>query len=193
MLSCLSVKRNLNMSCKITTTKTGIILCIRPANMRWRYIVTSSLIGWAHTQNDPCKGPMMGIYGMSFISTKSDLLTVTTKCSGSFRNRICPFVCLSFHMSIPKQACLCDDPWNSSCYLFNRDRGWEYGHNTSWNMYKLQMRSIPVIGGCEFFCGMCFIIIVDMLQATLCFLDNVMMSYIYNQLCRVTGITLKSY
>ena len=104
MLSCLSVKRNLNMSCKITTTKTGIILCIRPANMRWRYIVTSSLIGWAHTQNDPCKGPMMGIYGMSFISTKSDLLTVTTKCSGSFRNRICPFVCLSFHMSIPKQV-----------------------------------------------------------------------------------------
>ena len=26
----------------------GIILCMRPANERWRYIVTSSLIGWAH-------------------------------------------------------------------------------------------------------------------------------------------------
>ena len=26
-----------------------IILWMRPANKRWRYIVTSSLIGWAHT------------------------------------------------------------------------------------------------------------------------------------------------
>ena len=24
------------------------------ANERWRYNVTSSLIGWAHKQNDPC-------------------------------------------------------------------------------------------------------------------------------------------
>ena len=31
-----------------------IISCIRPAN-EWRcYNVTSSLIGWMHTQNDPC-------------------------------------------------------------------------------------------------------------------------------------------
>ena len=27
---------------------------MRPANGRWRYYVTLSLIGWAHTQNDPC-------------------------------------------------------------------------------------------------------------------------------------------
>ena len=27
-----------------------------PANERWRYSVTPSLIGWAHTQNDPCYG-----------------------------------------------------------------------------------------------------------------------------------------
>ena len=27
----------------------GIILCMRPANERWRYIVTSFLIDWAHT------------------------------------------------------------------------------------------------------------------------------------------------
>ena len=32
----------------------GIILCIHPANERWRYIVTSSPIGWAHIQNNPC-------------------------------------------------------------------------------------------------------------------------------------------
>ena len=31
----------------------GIIMRMRPANERRRYNVTSSLIGWAHTQNDP--------------------------------------------------------------------------------------------------------------------------------------------
>ena len=31
----------------------GIILCMPPANERWRYSVTPSLIGWVHTQNDP--------------------------------------------------------------------------------------------------------------------------------------------
>ena len=35
-------------------TIAGIILYMRPANERRRYIVTPSLIGWAHTQNDPC-------------------------------------------------------------------------------------------------------------------------------------------
>ena len=29
-------------------------LCMRQANERRRYIVTSPLIGWAHTQSDPC-------------------------------------------------------------------------------------------------------------------------------------------
>ena len=28
--------------------------CMCRANERWRYNATSSLIGWAHTQNDPC-------------------------------------------------------------------------------------------------------------------------------------------
>ena len=32
----------------------GIILGMHPANERRRYTVTSPLIGWAHTQNDPC-------------------------------------------------------------------------------------------------------------------------------------------
>ena len=31
-----------------------IILWMRPANKRRGYFVTSSLIGWAHSQNDPC-------------------------------------------------------------------------------------------------------------------------------------------
>ena len=34
-------------------SKAGFILFMCPASERWRYIVTSSLIGWAHTQNDP--------------------------------------------------------------------------------------------------------------------------------------------
>ena len=37
----------------------GIILCMGPANERRRYNVTSSPIGWAHTQNDPW--PSIGI------------------------------------------------------------------------------------------------------------------------------------
>ena len=31
-----------------------IILCMRPAIERRRYYVTSSFIGWAYTQNEPC-------------------------------------------------------------------------------------------------------------------------------------------
>ena len=37
-------------------------LCMHPANERRRYIVTSCLIGWLHTQNDPCtRIPMIKI------------------------------------------------------------------------------------------------------------------------------------
>ena len=32
----------------------GIVLCMRLANERRRYNVTSSLIGWAHAENYPC-------------------------------------------------------------------------------------------------------------------------------------------
>ena len=31
-----------------------IILCMHPANEKWCYTVTPSLIGWAHTKIDPC-------------------------------------------------------------------------------------------------------------------------------------------
>ena len=34
----------------------GIILYMLPANEKRCYIVTSFLIGWARTQNDPCNG-----------------------------------------------------------------------------------------------------------------------------------------
>ena len=35
--------------------KAGVILGMCSASERRRYSVTSSLTGWAHTQNDPCK------------------------------------------------------------------------------------------------------------------------------------------
>ena len=41
-------------------TASGIILFMRSANERWRYIVTSSLIGRAHTQNNPSAWKMNG-------------------------------------------------------------------------------------------------------------------------------------
>ena len=47
---------------------TRTILCMRPASGRRRYNITSSLIGWAHTQNDPC------------LSTSSEPETHFTKC-----------------------------------------------------------------------------------------------------------------
>ena len=37
-----------------TKPSAWIILCMRPANERRRYNVTSSPFGWVHTQNDPC-------------------------------------------------------------------------------------------------------------------------------------------
>ena len=39
--------------CQWSNQSPGIILYIRPANERRRYIVTPSPFGWAHTQNDP--------------------------------------------------------------------------------------------------------------------------------------------
>ena len=44
------VKHIYESSCFCGAT-TGTILCMCPANERWRYSVTPSLIGWAHTQN----------------------------------------------------------------------------------------------------------------------------------------------
>ena len=44
----------------------GIILWMCPANERWCYIVTLSLFGWVHTQNDPCIMPFPIILQGSF-------------------------------------------------------------------------------------------------------------------------------
>ena len=45
----------------------GYFLSMRPANERRRYYVTSSLIDWSHTQNDPCWGYYPGTMGMPLI------------------------------------------------------------------------------------------------------------------------------
>ena len=38
--------------CCVMYIHAKIILCMCPANSRWRYTVTLSLIGWSHAQND---------------------------------------------------------------------------------------------------------------------------------------------
>ena len=45
----------------------GIILGMGSANERWRYIVTSFLIGWAHTQNDPWLPGKSGTFVFCFV------------------------------------------------------------------------------------------------------------------------------
>ena len=41
---------------EIRRGQTEIILCMRPASDRWPHNATSSLIGWAHRQNNPWSG-----------------------------------------------------------------------------------------------------------------------------------------
>ena len=43
------------------------ILWMHPANERRRYIVTSSLIGWVHSQDDPCNFHIKDIYLEHFL------------------------------------------------------------------------------------------------------------------------------
>ena len=57
------------------------MLCMRPANVGRRYIVTSSLIGWAHTQNDPWK---YEIYLYCLIEDVTPVLGPSKKHTGSF-------------------------------------------------------------------------------------------------------------
>ena len=52
----------------------GTILCMRPANERWRYILTSSLIGWMYTQNDPWCSIMLSLYNRRGMGVTKALL-----------------------------------------------------------------------------------------------------------------------
>ena len=55
-LLCIPCSRNWDIahSLAVRMRYAWIILNIHPTNERRRYIVTSSLIGWVHAQNDPC-------------------------------------------------------------------------------------------------------------------------------------------
>ena len=49
--------RSKSLSSMRNNSMSGIILWMCPANEWWRYIVTPSLIGWVHIQNNPCYLP----------------------------------------------------------------------------------------------------------------------------------------
>ena len=55
----------------------GIILGMGPTNDRWRYIVTRSLIGWAHAQNDT--GPMTFMYIYSMLKNAIEIFSKISK------------------------------------------------------------------------------------------------------------------
>ena len=52
----------------MNTGDSGIILCMRPANERQRYIVTSLLIGWAHPQIIPSDCLSVSVYTSTIMS-----------------------------------------------------------------------------------------------------------------------------
>ena len=53
----------------IVTNSTWTKLCMCPANDRWHYIVTVSLIDWTDTQNEPCNSLNMW-YGEVWVKLK---------------------------------------------------------------------------------------------------------------------------
>ena len=55
----------------VITRYAGIILGMGSANERRRYIVTSSLIGWAHAKNDPYTGQTATCTARLFMQTTS--------------------------------------------------------------------------------------------------------------------------
>ena len=59
---------------------TAIVLCMRPSNERRRYVVTSSLIGWEHTQNSLWE-PIACNRGIVDSSpTKGDMFSIIENC-----------------------------------------------------------------------------------------------------------------
>ena len=56
-----------NSVCNIGTRVTWGSFCVCPANERRRYNVRSSLIGWAHTQNNPCYCGFIFSYQWCFV------------------------------------------------------------------------------------------------------------------------------
>ena len=63
---CILKLRNLDLKIK----RPGIMLCMHPADGGWRYIVTSSPVGWVHAQSDPYKASAVCDKGLILYSTK---------------------------------------------------------------------------------------------------------------------------
>ena len=64
----------------------GIILGMGSSNERRRYYVTPSLIGWAHTQNDPCN-PQVSLKRQAYIATADNMshFIADLICQGSYK------------------------------------------------------------------------------------------------------------
>ena len=75
----------------------GIILCMRPANWRRRYIVTSSPVGWAHTQYEPwiCDIDVAWHYGCHHLITPEVAEMMTETGVSSFRHWLLAILILS--------------------------------------------------------------------------------------------------
>ena len=123
--------QNMTTSDLVLGQNTGIILCMHPANERQHYNITSSLIGWAHAQNDPwdhdhiCFGsaPKPAYYG---------ICTTRTLCT-EMRNVLMPT--LSSLVSLGR----CRD------YKLWCQQSWH--HDNSWYsanilLYKVTVRAI---------------------------------------------------
>ena len=76
----------------VRTSSSWIILCMCPANERRRYIITSSLIGWAHTQNDPwLLGCRLSV--CQFVSAPSRPRRFSAACCNGSRYIGCLYMC----------------------------------------------------------------------------------------------------
>ena len=67
--------------------KPEIILYMGPANERWRYMVTSSLIGWVHIQNDPCNAARLSSIIHTVIAIHQSLMIIIMT-SGRYKNTL---------------------------------------------------------------------------------------------------------
>ena len=74
----------------------GIVLYMRLANERRRYIITSSLIGWAHIRNDPC---FMG----EFFTLRANDTERKNEISRKLSLRIASEICPIWGVLCPKQ------------------------------------------------------------------------------------------
>ena len=75
----------------------GIILDMGSANEKRRYIVTSSLIGWAHTENDPCVWLAGSLQSRRMSIRASQITGEPTVCSTAYsgwRQRKLPIIAL---------------------------------------------------------------------------------------------------